>query len=582
MITARYSIEIEDISLRYLTIRVDFEATEPSLKKFSLPKWIPGSYTIRDFAKHIVCVESISPSQPISKINTHTWQLEGSHKQVSLRYTVYANDPSIRGAYLGFDRLFANGCCLFMYPQGLDLSHIQVHLPYHPNFGSAKVHTTLPSIETDHRGFGHYVATSYDELIDHPIEVSQGRTLSFQVRHIPHQIHISGAFDSFDEERFCADLQQICEAQMALFHPHDQIIPFDRYLFLLHVRQDGYGGLEHRSSTALLCSPEMLPTKKIVIPDKNYQSLLGLCSHEYFHTWNVKQLKPKSFVHYELEQENDTSLLWFFEGFTAYFDDWFLRKTQLIDREAYLEILAKNWSLTNKYQGQFKQSLQEAGTDAWIKYYHPNENTPNAHVSYYVKGAVLAMYLDLWIRKKTQGAKGLDYLLYDLWQEHQDKGIDLVNIEEAINSIAQQPCHFLRAAIQQARGIELIELCDEVGLKLSPKLADLPNLGIKTENTPQGLRIQSIFEGEAAHQAGLTHGDILVALNHKAISTTEHLLQQLQKIPNNQTVQVHYFRNNSLQVCNISPQIATQEWRLEVQAHLTTEQEQILQNWLGT
>jgi predicted metalloprotease with PDZ domain len=298
--------------------------------------------------------------------------------------------------------------------------------------------TSLPPHKTHTNGFGSYLASNYDELVDSPVEMGEFWSGSFVACGIPHRFVVAGAPASFDGARLLADTQAICEAEIRFWHGdttvkgiknvstsrkqdvRNQPFFFKNYLFMLNAVDDGYGGLEHRNSTALICTRKDLPrlsnpalgqpsTKaKNAKPrqPEGYNTLLGLISHEYFHTWNVKQLRPCEFAQYNYTQENYTQLLWFFEGFTSYYDDLLLRRTGLIDDSAYLKLLAKTINQVLQTPGRTVQSVAQASFDAWVKYYRQDENTPNATVSYYTKGSLVALCLDLTLRQEGQNHTG--------------------------------------------------------------------------------------------------------------------------------------------------------------------------------
>ena len=212
-----------------------------------------------------------------------------------------------------------------------------------------------------------------------------------------HEFVVAGAWPGFDGARLLADARRICEAQVAFWHGRGKP-PLSRYVFLLNAVDDGYGGLEHRASTALLCARRQLPRQGVSESSDGYVTLLGLISHEYFHTWNVKRLKPRDFERIDFSRENYTRLLWFFEGFTSYYDDLLLLRAGLIDAPRYLRLLAKTVSGVLATPGRRQQSVAESSFDAWIKYYRSDENTPNATISYYAKGSLVALALDLSLR----------------------------------------------------------------------------------------------------------------------------------------------------------------------------------------
>ena len=282
---------------------------------------------------------------------------------------------------------------------------------------------SVPDVRVDtHHGedaalyaFGRFRARDYDALIDHPVEMGRFRVACFEVGGCRHEVVVTGRAD-VDFGRLVSDLKPICAQEVALFEPGTKRAPVSRYLFLVMAVGDGYGGLEHRSSTALICSRDDLPWVGMQGTPAGYQTFLGLAAHEYFHTWHVKRIKPARFAPYDLGGEVYTDLLWVFEGFTSYYDDLMLVRSGVIDAQAYLGLLEKSVQRVAANPGRRLQSVAASSFDAWIKYYRPDENTLNAVSSYYVKGSLVALCLDLLIRERTGGQKSLDDVMRLLWQ----------------------------------------------------------------------------------------------------------------------------------------------------------------------
>ncbi|MDH5692734.1 MAG: peptidase M61, partial [Gammaproteobacteria bacterium] len=279
-----------------------------------MPAWIPGSYMIRDFAKNIVQLwaESEGRMLAVDKVDKQTWQVESCERDLCLRYEVYAWDLSVRAAHLDKTHAYFNGTSLFMAAQGLEDRPCTLELlsPDGKEYQLWKVATAMPRLNAEEFGFGTYQAANYDELIDHPVEIGQFDHIRFEACGVPHDVVITGAHNA-DLERIARDLKPICEAQIAFFGGK---APVDYYLFMVMVVGNGYGGLEHRASTSLLCSRDDLPAFSAKELSEPYKLFLGLCSHEYFHTWNVKRIKPEKFLPYDLRSESHTRLLWVFEG----------------------------------------------------------------------------------------------------------------------------------------------------------------------------------------------------------------------------------------------------------------------------
>jgi predicted metalloprotease with PDZ domain len=566
----QYRIVASDLAAHLFEVTLTVAAPAASGQLFTLPAWIPGSYMVREFARNIVQIRAEADGQPVvlAKLDKHSWQAEPCNGTLTLTYEVYAWDLSVRAAHLDQNHGFFNGSSVFLRVAGHDHlpQVVEIVRPPLPGCDSWRVATALPELAAPRYGFGTYIATDYDELIDHPVEIGNFELASFDAHGVPHDIVISGRVPNLDLERLTADLKALCETQIAFFEPDSRRAPMERYVFLTLAVGDGYGGLEHRASTALICSRNDLPAKSASPGDMSdgYRTFLGLCSHEYFHTWNVKRIKPAAFVPYALQVESYTSLLWLFEGFTSYYDDLMLVRSGLIDEPAYLKLLGKTIDKVLRGSGRHKQSVAESSFDAWTKYYRQDENAPNAIVSYYTKGALVALALDLTIRDKTGGKKSLDDVMLALWQRY---GRDFYSPGQPQRGVGES---------------ELLALFDEVsGLKFKRFFArhvhgteDLPlakllalfgisyddacppakaSLEVRVVRDGADCKLANVYEGGSAHQAGLSAGDLLVAIDGLRVSMTNagsSLETLLGRYRVGDTVVIHVFRRDELMTFN--------------------------------
>jgi len=372
------------------------------------------------------------------------------------------------------------------------------------------VATALPSVKTNKRGFGTYQAANYDELIDSPVELGAFWSGNFTAGGVPHRFVVAGAPASFDGARLLADAQAICATEIAFWHgASPERAPHDRYVFLLNAVADSYGGLEHRHSTALICKRADLPRpgqSRTLKAGDGYTTLLGLISHEYFHTWNVKRLRPADFSRYDYSSENYTELLWFFEGFTSYYDDLLLRRANLIDDTTYLNLLGKNINALAQTPGRQVQSVAQASWDAWVKYYRPDENTANATVSYYTKGALMALCLDLSLRRS--GKASLDDVMRALWQRCNAGPLTQADVLAVVTQLGGAALAKRLSTWVHGRGeLPLKPLLAHQGVAVQSKPASMAErLGVRV-NESGGLRVKSVLRGSAAETAGLAAGD---------------------------------------------------------------------------
>lgn len=324
--------------------------------------------------------------------------------------------------------------------------------------------------------------------------------------------------------------------------------PMRRYTFLVTAVGQGYGGLEHRASTALLCSRYDLPARALPGISAGYRTFLGLCSHEYFHAWHVKRIKPAAFIACDLNRENYTTLLWAFEGFTSYYDDLALLRSGVIELPDWLEITAKTISDVERCPGRQRQTLAEASFDAWSKFYRPDENSPNAQISYYAKGALFALALDLTLRARTRGRVSLDDVMRSLWWQYGKTGQGVG--DEDIRLIAEALCgldlrRFFADGVHGTRELPLKKLLAPFGIGLEWDKAKTPALGVKTANAADALKLATVYDGGAAQAAGLAADDVLVAIDGLRV-TPASLEQQLGRCRPGDTLTVHAFRRDEL------------------------------------
>ena len=556
-----------------VTVSIPSPANGQTLR---MPAWIPGSYMIREFAKNVVDISAADAKGEVSitKVDKSSWQLGGSEGPVTVSYSVYAWDQSVRTAHLDQTHAYFNGTSVFLEVVGqaetacvVDIQNADID-----EASDWRVATTLKEQGAERYGFGTYIAQDYDELIDHPVEIADFTLGIFDVCGVQHELVITGKHYA-DVDRICRDLIPICEHQIKFF---GEPAPMDRYIFLTWVVGNGYGGLEHRSSTSLICKRDDLPTKHTggEVSD-DYQNFLGLCSHEYFHTWNVKRIKPAAFVPYNLNEEVHTPLLWAFEGITSYYDDLIVYRSGLITQEQYLFFLGKVFTRVLRGAGRLIQSAAESSFDTWTKFYKQDENSVNAIVSYYVKGAIGILAIDLTLRKLTDHAKSFDFVMKQLWQDYLNEtkdgglpnGVSDTRIQELVLDLVEDSGHkqqlsdLMDQVLFGTADFDYTELFDHVGVSLEKrtrtKWTDLggkasasggnvtPWLGANFVANASGAKISNVAIDRAASKAGLSSGDVVVAVDGIKASkdNIEKLFSNFE--PGNQ-VSVYAFREDLL------------------------------------
>jgi predicted metalloprotease with PDZ domain len=514
-----YRIDVADPHAHLF--RVTLTVPRPAAaQRLSLPVWIPGSYLVREFARHLVGLEARHGREPVvlEQLDKATWlaPCRGTGT-LTVSWQVYAFDTSVRAAFLDATRGFFNGTSVFLRVEGREAEPHRVRLGTLPR--GWQVATALRPVQIDAAGRGVYEAGDYDELVDHPVELGTFWRGRFQAGGVPHEFVVAGALPDFDAERLLADARRICEAQIVFWHgpaakgrSGANKPPFERYVFLLNTAEDGHGGLEHRASTALLASRRDLPQRGRRETSDGYVNVLGLISHEYFHTWNVKRLRPAEFATVDYTRENYTQLLWFFEGFTSYYDDLLLVRAGLIDAPRYVRLLAKTISNVLAAPGRQVQSVAQASFDAWVKYYRSDENSPNLTISYYMKGALVALALDLSLR--ADGGS-LDEVMRLLWTRSGGGPVSEQDIADSLAQVGKRSyAKEIAAWVHGTGDLPLQALLAQAGVDWQMQPATLAQrLGLRvSESALTGIKVSHVLRGGAGEAAGLAAGDELWAV----------------------------------------------------------------------
>ena len=564
MTATRYRIAASDPTAHLFEVSCTVADPDPHGQAFRLPAWSPGSYLIREFARNFVSVRAECAGAPVAvrKTDKDVWLADRCGGALTLVAEVYGFDASVRAAYLDTTRAFVNGPSVFVWPVGHEDRQCELEIVAPPGeaYRDWRVATAMPRDGAEPFGFGRYRAENYDELIDHPVEIGRFELVHFEAGAVPHTVAITGRHRG-DRDRLARDLASVCQAQIDLFGgaPASRP-PVDAYLFQLLLVDEGYGGLEHRASTSLVAKRDGLPQPGLDSVSEEYRALLGLASHEYFHTWNVKRIKPAAFVPYDLTRENFTTQLWAFEGVTSYYDDLMLVRSKVIGVDDYLELLGRQVSALLRTPGRERQSVAESSFDAWIKYYRQDENAPNAIVSYYVKGALIALALDLELR--LHGSVTLDDVMRALWRRHGQTGAGLP--EGGFEAIAAEVSgldlgDFFRDYVNGTVELPLPSLLSEFGIGWNLR----PAGGAKDKGGTSGkepaprvwlggsfsagaeLKFKHLVADGPAARAGLAPGDVIVAVD--GMRANAEGIERLARTRNvGDTVEIHAFRRDEL------------------------------------
>lgn len=542
-VAVQYHVDSHTLATAHLYRVRMIIATPRAGQVVRLPVWIPGSYMVREFSRHLqnLSAEQKGRSVDIRQLDKCSWKINCvADSELELCWQVYAFDDSVRTAYLDQYRAFFNPTSLCLMAQGLENKPQVLHLT---GISAKRVATAAQRCKGKPvAGAASYHFADYDALADTPFEVGDFWSGSFTLHGIRHRLVVSGAPDFFDGKRLLRDVKKICAVHLRLWHGKQadaaaEQLQMRSYVFLLHAAADGYGGLEHRDSTALICRREDLPVKGAYLSEGKtegkksrlpgaYVTLLGLISHEYFHTWNVKRLRPAAFRRYAYFAEQYTELLWFFEGFTSYFDDLALFRAGLITAQQYLDLLVRALNHVQQTPGAAVQTVAQSSFDAWVKYYRRDHNTLNHTVSYYVKGALIALCFDLTLRAEERGT--LDQLMRALWQHCRGDTMTEKDFLRVLRkSFGRSFAAECEAWVHGTGELPWEALLLRHGIVPQYREAEVAErLGVTLEagSSERALILKTVQHGSAAQQAGLSAGDELLAVNDWRIRTLEQLL----------------------------------------------------------
>lgn len=474
-----------------------------------MPAWTPGSYKIRDFARNVqelAAADARGRALAVSKVDKSTYRLRRTGAgPVTVRYRVYAHELTVRTSHVDETHAYLNGSSVFFYVRGHMDTPVTVRLRTPRGWRVATALEPAPGGRAG-AGAGVFAAPDYDTLVDCPIEAGTFVAHEFAVRGRRHRLVLHGT-GNFDAPAIVADLKRIVTAEARLFGG----LPYRHYTFLLHLDPDGGGGLEHRNSCSL-----QYPRFQFR-PREKYERFLALCAHEFFHLWNVKRIRPAVLGPFDYQSESYTRTLWVMEGITSYYDKLILRRAGIIDADNYLRKAAECVKKVLETPGRQVQALEDSSFDAWIRLYQPHEHTPNSTVSYYEKGQVVGMLLDLKIRAVTAGRRSLDDVMRFLWQEYgrPDRGFPEDAMEAVVARVAGSDLSgFFAGLVRGVADPDWDDYLRPFGLawKAEENGAAKPLLGIRVEKKGEKVLVAGVVPGGPAERDGLSAGDELVAL----------------------------------------------------------------------
>jgi predicted metalloprotease with PDZ domain len=537
------------------------------------PVWTPGSYLVREYAKHLQDFSAQQDGQPLpwQKVSKNHWQVKTLNiTELTVHYQVFANELTVRTNHLDVTHGYFNPAAMFFYLPGFEQHPVLITIvPPQPEW---QVTTPLPPSGKNNT----FKAEDFDTLVDSPFEIGCHRVYDFEVLGKSHQLAIWGQGDA-EPEQIIQDTQKVIQVEAELFDG----LPYDRYVFLLHLSSQGYGGLEHKHACSL-----NYPRFGFRAEDK-YNRFINLVAHEFFHLWNVKRIRPKALEVFDYSSENYTPSLWFSEGTTSYYDQVIPLRAGIYDVKHYLKLLGETITRLQTIPGRQVQSLSESSFDAWIKLYRPDANSGNAQISYYLKGEVVSLLLDLLIRQRHGNRRSLDDVMRQMWQQfgQSETGFTPEQLQAVIESVAGLDLgDFFRRYIHGTQELPYGEYLEPFGLQLRAEVQedDAPYLGLNVKSE-KGVTLAKFVEtGSPAQRAGIDPGDELLAMNGFRVSA-DQLSDRLKGYKSGETVQLTVFHQDELQTYTVTL-ADPRPSRYQVQAveNPSKTQAENFAGWLGT
>ena len=574
-----YTVSMSKPHTHLLEVEMRVRGNLSSATDLVMPVWTPGSYLVREYERHVQDFDAKNASgHPLewSKINKDTWRIETQNaSELVVTYKVYANELTVRTNELNDQHAFWNNAALLMYPKDQLKSPSTIRVV---PFGNWRVATGLRAVDEKKNIFH---AEDFDQLYDSPFEVSDFKTIEFEAKGAPHRIVISGE-GNYDAERLRTDVKKIVETEIEMFGEKP---PYKDYTFILHLRTTGGGGLEHMNSCALIARSFSFT------PAASYQNFLTLISHEFFHLWNVKRIRPDALGPFDYTQESYTKLLWVAEGITSYYENLFLRRAGLITEGQFLNGLEDSFQDLQSRPGRLQTSLEEASFDAWIKFYRPDENSINNQISYYDKGSIVGVLLDLEIRRDTKNEKSLDDVMRYLYREFYQKERNYTpeDFQKACEIMAGKKLNgFFDSYVRGREEIDYDSFLSVVGLRLDRfggvpvnTLKETAYFGANMGQEGERLVVRSVPSGTPAYDQGINAGDQIVAINGVRVNLENFNARVAERKPGDK-ITLAIFRSDNLRTFEIKlGGRITPDFEIVFPEPRTEEQLKVYRSWLG-
>lgn len=541
-----FEVSFNEPQAHYVEIKMEIENLQKDFVDVKMPVWTPGSYLVREYAKNVESLEAFDgEGAPLAwkKTNKNTWRIASEKKSsLTIQYRVYGFEVSVRTNFIDDSHAFLSPAATFLYVDGF--LQLPATVTILPHSSWSKISTGLEPVAGK---AGTYYAADFDVLFDSPIEIGNQDVFTFEAAGVFHEIAMVGG-GNYDKDRLTRDCATIVERATSIFGEN----PNKRYVFIVHNYQSGGGGLEHLNSTVLGA------TRNGYQNERSYVGFLGLVAHEYFHLWHVKRLRPIELGPFNYDAENYTTALWIMEGFTAYYDNLLLRRCGFLNENSYLQALSSDINTIENRAGNQIQSAASASFDAWIKYYRPDENSANTSISYYNKGALLAMMLDLKILAETQGEKRLDDVLktaYETFYVQKKRGFEEHEFQALIEQVTGVSVGDIFEAAHTAGSLDYNHYLNAVGYEVVDYNAgrELPDLGISTSITDGRVVVTTVSRGTSAWEGGINVRDEIIAINGERLDVHgKELNRVLQTATIGDVLQVLIARDGKIRKLNVT------------------------------
>ena len=569
--TLYYRVAMSQPASHLFEVTLQVDNWREATLDLKMPVWTPGSYLVREYARHVQDFVAVDGEKRLisQKLGKNHWQVatEGC-SQIKVSYRIYANELTVRTNHLDATHGYFNGAALFFFVPGLERQPIEVEIV--PPQGDWQVTTTLPKVEETNN----FVAKDFDTLVDTPVEVGTQRVYNFEVLNKPHALAIWGKGNA-NPEQIIADTKKIIEVEAQMFDG----LPYEQYLFLLHLSGSGYGGLEHKD-----CCTLNYPRFGFRDREK-YERFMQLVAHEFFHLWNVKRIRPKAIETFNYEAESYTTSLWFCEGTTSYYDLLIPLRAGIYNRQACLKNLSKDLTKYFNTIGRKVQPLGESSYDAWIKLYRRDANSDNNQISYYLKGQFVSLLLDLLIRAKHHNRRSLDDVMRLMWERFGQKeiGFSEIQLRDLIAEVAETNLDdFFYRCIETTDELPFADYLDPFGLYLKTvEESEIPYMGIKVQSENNREVIKFVAAESPAARGGIDSLDELLAIDGVRVSA-DSLSERLKDYQVNDTIEVSLFHQDELKTLSVTldrPQ--NNSYELAIRDNLSPVQQENLTGWLG-